>query len=56
MWLVTKRMERLAKARLSPASKLHHVNSILTLNAPILYINLFSDACHTDSHNFIKDH
>ena len=34
----TKRMERLAKARLSPISKPLHINSIFTVNTPILYI------------------
>jgi len=30
MWLCTKRMERLAKARLSPVSRPHHINSIFS--------------------------
>jgi len=38
MWLGTKRMERLAKARLSPVSKPRHINSIFTVNTPIFYI------------------
>ena len=38
MWLGTKRMERLTKARLSPVSKPRHINSIFTVNTPILYI------------------
>ena len=38
IWLSTKRMERLAKARLSPVSKPRHINSIFTVNIPILYI------------------
>ena len=38
MWLATKRLESLAKARISPVSKPHHPNSIFTVNAPILYI------------------
>jgi hypothetical protein len=38
MWLGTKRMERFAKAHLSPVSKPRHINSIFTVNAPILYI------------------
>jgi len=42
MWLGTKRMERLAKAHLSPVSKPRHINSIFTVNTPTLYI-LHSD-------------
>ena len=38
MWLGTKRMERFAKARLSPVSKPRHINCIFTVNAPILYM------------------
>ena len=38
MWLGTKRMERFAKAHLSPVSKPRHINSIFTVNTPILYI------------------
>jgi hypothetical protein len=38
MWLGTKRMERLTNARLSPISKPHHINSIFTVKAAILYI------------------
>ena len=38
MWLGTKRMERLVEARLSPGSKPCHINSIFTVNTPILYI------------------
>jgi len=40
MWLAlgTKRMERLAKASLSPVSKPRHLNSIFTVNTLILYI------------------
>ena len=38
MWLDTKWMERLAKYRLSPVSKPRHINSIFTVNTPILYI------------------
>ena len=40
MWLGTKRMERLAKARLFPVSKPRHINSVFTVNVntPILYI------------------
>ena len=33
-----KQIERLAKAHLSPVSKPRHINSIFTVNAPILYI------------------
>jgi len=40
MWLGTKRMERFAKARLSPVSKSRLINSIFTVNTPILYITL----------------
>ena len=42
MCLGTKWMERFAKARLSPVSKPHHINSIFTVNTPILYISTFS--------------
>jgi hypothetical protein len=38
MWLGTKRVERLAKGRFSPVSKPRHINSIFTVNTPILYI------------------
>jgi hypothetical protein len=38
MWLGTKQMERFAKAHLSPVSKPRHINSIFTINTPILYI------------------
>ena len=38
MWLGTKRMKKLTKARLSPVSKPRHINSIFTVNIPILYI------------------
>jgi hypothetical protein len=38
MWLGTKRIERFVKARLSPVSKPRHINSISTVNTPILYI------------------
>jgi hypothetical protein len=38
MWLGTKRMERFAKAHLSPVSKPSQINYICTGNAPILYI------------------
>jgi hypothetical protein len=38
MWLGTKQMEKLTKARLSPVSKPRHINSIFTVNTPILYI------------------
>jgi len=38
MWLGTKWMERIAKARLSPVSKPFHMNSIFTANTSILYI------------------
>jgi hypothetical protein len=31
-------MERLAKARRSPISKPRHINSIFTVNTPILYV------------------
>ena len=40
MWLGTKRMEKLEKARLSPVSKPRHINSIFTVNTPILYMYL----------------
>ena len=40
MWLGTKRMEKLEKARLSPISKPCHINSIFTVNTPILYMYL----------------
>ena len=46
MWLGTKRMEILAKAHLSPVSKPRHINSIFTLNTPILYICTY---CHSFS-------
>ena len=36
IWLGTKRMEILAKSRLSPVSKPHHINSIFTVNTSIL--------------------
>ena len=36
-----KRMERLAKARVSPVSKPRHINSIFTVNTPILYIYIY---------------
>jgi hypothetical protein len=39
MWLGTKRMEKLTKATLSPVSKPRHINSIFTVNTPILYIH-----------------
>jgi hypothetical protein len=39
MWLDTKWMERLAKYRLSSVSKPRHINSIFTVNTPILYIS-----------------
>jgi hypothetical protein len=39
MWLGTKWMERLAKARLSPVSKPLHINYILIVNTPILYMH-----------------
>ena len=32
MWLGTKRMERLAKSRLSPISKPRHINYVFTVN------------------------
>ena len=38
MWLGTKRMERLAEARLSPISKPRNINSIFTVNTLILYM------------------
>ena len=38
MWLGMKRMEILAKVRLSPVSKPRHINSIFTVNTPILYV------------------
>jgi len=40
MWLGTKRMERLAKVRLSPVSKPRHIYSIFTVNTPTLYISV----------------
>ena len=40
MWLGSKRMEKLGKARLSLVSKPRHINSIFTVNTPILYIYL----------------
>jgi len=36
--LGTKRMERFAKAHLSPVSMPRHIHSIYTVNTPILYI------------------
>ena len=42
MWLGTKRTERLANACLSLVSKPHHINSIFTINAAIMYISLHS--------------
>jgi len=33
----TKRMGKFAKAHLSPLSKPRHINSIFTVNVPILY-------------------
>ena len=45
MWLGTKRMERFAKAHLSPVSKPRHINSIFTANTPILFIYFSSLAC-----------
>ena len=38
MWLGTKWMERFAKVQLSPVYKPRHINSIFTVNTPILYI------------------
>ena len=38
MWLDPKWMERLVKVCLSPVSKPRHINSIFTINTPILYI------------------
>ena len=38
MWVGTILMEKLTKARLSPVSKPRHINSIFTVNTPILYI------------------
>ena len=45
MWLGTKWMERFAKVRLSLVSKPHHINSIFTVNTPIMYISTFSLHC-----------
>jgi len=42
MWLGTKRMERFAKAHLSPVSKPRHINSIFTVNTPILYMYIYA--------------
>ena len=36
-----KRIERLAKARVSPVSKPRHINSKFTVNTPILYIYMY---------------
>ena len=44
--LSTKRMERPAKARLSPVSKPRHINFIFTVNTPILYM-YFKVICDT---------
>ena len=35
-------MESLTKACLSPVSKPHHINSIFTVNAPVLYIYIYT--------------
>ena len=47
MWLGTKRMKRLPKNCLSLVSKPRHINSIFTVNTPILYIlcALFDFSC-----------
>jgi hypothetical protein len=42
MWFGSKRMERLSKARLSPASKPRHIHSIFTVHTPLLYIYTIS--------------
>jgi hypothetical protein len=42
MWLGTKQMEKLTKACLSPVSKPRHINSIFTVNTPILYIYCYN--------------
>ena len=39
MWLGTKRLERLAKSSSFPVSKPRPINSIFTVNTPILYIS-----------------
>jgi len=39
MLLGTKRMDRLAKARLLPVSKPRNIHSMSTVNTPILYIH-----------------
>ena len=44
----TKRMERLVKARLYPFSKPRHINSIFTINTPILYIYMSDPLCIID--------
>ena len=38
MLLGTKRMDKLANARLLPVSKSRHINYMFTVNTPILYI------------------
>ena len=44
MWLGMKRMERFAKAHLSPVSKPRHINSIFkTVNTPIYMCVSFHD-------------
>ena len=43
MWLDMKRMENSLKARLSPVFKPRHINSIFTINTPVLYIYLVYD-------------
>jgi hypothetical protein len=53
MWLDTKRMERLAKTRLSPVSKLRHMNSIFTDNTPISYIHTVNTYHVTTQDNHI---
>jgi hypothetical protein len=39
MWLGTKRLERLAKSSSFSVSKPRPINSIFTVNTPILYIS-----------------
>jgi hypothetical protein len=43
MWLGMKGMERFAKAHISPVSRPRHINSIFTVNTPILYINAMTN-------------
>ena len=49
MWFGTKRMERLAKDRLSPVSKPRHINSVFTINTVYILKKL-------SNYNYIPPH